>query len=450
MITRNLSRIPTPDDQAPVLVANSNTPPVNLTQSIALEEARLPGVFQTSALLIGCMMGIFLVWAAFTKVEEIASASGQVIPSGYVQSIQHPDGGVITDILVQEGDLVEKGQPLLRLDQTNANADLGQMQARQDALRAQASRLRTYSGSSSDKATTLTADERQILASMEDARTQQINVLKDQISQKERELTAFSASRAALKKNVALKAEENAIYQDTLKRGSSSRLMALTSERELNQLRGQLAEATSQENRARDAISEARNRLQSLNADLKQQAMKDLGQLEAELAELDKSIARQISAADRTTINAPVRGIVKGLSVHTIGAVVEPGKLLLEIVPADKELMVEALVSPTDIGMIKQGQPVKIKVSAFDFSRYGSLPGTLDRVSASTFQGEEGQFFYKAKIKLDQNYVGKNAGRNLVLPGMTVQADIVTGDKTVLQYLLKPVQTTTDGAFRER
>lgn len=450
MINNSLSRAKATGDDSPQW-ANTNTPPLNLTQSIALEESRLPSLFHTAASMIGCLMATFLIWSAFAKVEEIAQAAGQVIPSGYVQNVQHPDGGVVREILVQEGDLIEKDQPLIRLDDTNANADLGQMQARQQALQAQASRLRSYAGTT-DKSLVdnLNPAEREILGSMEDARTQQINVLKDQISQKEKELSALLATKTALKQNVALKIEENNIYEETLARGSSSKLMALTSRRELNQLRGQLAEITSQENRARDAVQESKSRLQSLNADLKQQAMKELGQVDSELAELDKSIARQVGAAGRTTITAPVRGIVKGLTVHTIGAVIEPGKLIMEIVPVDKELMVEALVSPTDIGMVKNGQPVKIKVSAFDFSRYGSLPGTMDSISASTFQDEKGQFFYKAKVKLDKNYVGKTPGRNLVLPGMTVQADIVTGEKTVLQYLLKPVQTITDGAFHER
>lgn len=226
--------------------------------------------------------------------------------------------------------------------------------------------------------------------------------------------------------------------------------MALTSEQDLNQLKGQLAETENQEKRARDAIREAKTRMQSLSADLKDQAMRDLGQIEADLAEIKKSMTRQVSTAARTTVTSPVRGLVKGLNVHTIGAVIEPGKVIMEIVPIDEELIVEALVAPQDVGMIRVGQPVKIKVSAFDFSRYGTIPGTLDSVSASTFQGEEGQFFYKAKVKLSRNHVGPVPDANLILPGMTVQADIVTGDKTILQYLLKPVQIAADEALHER
>jgi adhesin transport system membrane fusion protein len=139
----------------------------------------------------------------------------------------------------------------------------------------------------------------------------------------------------------------------------------------------------------------------------------------------------------------------KGLEIHTIGAVIEPGKTVMEIVPVEKDLEVEAMVPPSDVGHMKTGQPVKIKVSAYDFSRYGNVTGVLENISASTFQSEKKESFYKAKIKLDRNYVGNDETRNLILPGMTVQAGIITGNKTILQYLLKPLQVATDSAFHE-
>ncbi len=424
--------------------------PSSLTQSIALEESPLPGLIHTTVTLIGAILLVFFLWAAFAKVEEVAVASGQVVPSGYIQNIQHPDGGVVTEILVQEGDLVEKGRPLLRLDATDANADLGQMQARMNALRLEASRLRLFSGAAVDQGHKLTGEEKAILDSMEDARENQRQVIKDQIAQREKELAGIIATKSAIEKNVTLKREENAMFQDTFKRGSSSRLTALASQRELNELEGRLKEITSQESRAVDAVSESKSRLQSLDADLKQDAMKKLGAVEAELSEINKSIGRQEGAAGRTVLTAPVRGIVKGMTVHNLGAVVEAGKVIMEIVPVDEELIVEALILPADVGNVKVGQPVKVKVSAFDFSRYGSIEGTLESISASTFQNEEGQFFYKSRVKLKQNHVGQNAQSNLILPGMTVQTDINIGTKTVLQYLLKPIQQTTQNAFGER
>lgn len=430
---------------------SQDSTPKRLTQSIALEESPVTGVLRSSVTVIGSLVAVFIVWSSFAELEEVATASGQIVPSGYIQSIQHLEGGIVREILVEEGDLVGVGQSLIKLDDTSANADLGQMVARQNALKSQIDRLKNYAqGSKTPDDHKLTAEEQAILNSMESARTTQQDVVRDQIAQKEKELQSVMANRAALEQNVALMKTENDINQKLVKRGSASQIDALSSQRQLNALQGQLNETISQERQAEAAINEAKNRLQSVGADLKQEAMKNIGQLQAQLDEVNKGITKLQSTANRTTLDSPVRGIVKGLTVHTIGAVVEPGKLLMEIVPVEKELQVEALVSPTDIGNLEVGQPVKVKVSAYDFSRYGSVQGVLKGISASTFQTERGESFYKAKIKLDHNYVGNNATRNLILPGMTVQADIITGQKSILDYLLKPLHVVTQSAFHER
>lgn len=422
--------------------------PRYLTQALPLEEAPIPRLLAFGVVTIACILAVFLTWSAMTPIQESASATGQVIPSGYVQSVQHPDGGIIKKILVEDGQLVEPGQILMELDNTNANADLGQMQARQEALVSQSSRLKHFVSQSST-AGKLSASEAAILKSMQEARASQQSVLREQIAQKQQELRALSVTAAALSKNIDLIMQENAIHRSMAEKGIGSRLMVMESDRELNQIRGQLNETIIQQSRARDAIREAQNRMQSLDADLKQDAMKNLGQVEAELNEVNKSIAKVQATADRTIVTAPVRGLVKGLTIHTLGAVVEPGKVLMEIVPVQKELLVEAMVSPTDIGHLKEGQQVKVKIAAFDFSRYGSIEGHLRSISASTFQTEDGATFYKIKVGLEKNYVGADPKHNLILPGMTVQADIVTGEKTLLQYLLKPIHLMTSTAFHE-
>ena len=423
--------------------------PRALVQSIAMEESPVPGAMNLAVNITGALLAVFIIWSAFTHVQEVAVAQGQIVPSGHIQTVQHLEGGIVREIMVEDGQLVEKGQPLLKLDDTNANADLGQMRERQKSLELQATRLRNFtSGQASDAS--LTPEEQAILTSMEEARASQQNVLNDQIAQKEKELQGILSSRESLSRNLALSREELAINQKLSKRGSVSRMAVMSSERQVNALEGELATSISQEHQTSAGLDEARNRLQSLSADLKQDAMKTLGQVEAELAEVKESIRKLESASNRTIVEAPVRGIVKGLSVHTIGSVAEQGKVLLEIVPVDEDMVVEALVSPNDIGNLKPGQDVKVKVTAFDSSRYGSIPARLDSISASTFQNEDGQSFYKAKIKLEQNYVGGTPGQNVVLPGMIIQADIITGEKTVLQYLLKPIRKGTQTAFNER
>ena len=432
-------------------LARPSAPPSHLTQSIALEETSLPDVLRAGVLLIGSMLVVFIVWAMFTHLAEVTTTAGQVIPSGYVQSVQHLEGGIVKDILIHDGDRVEAGQVLFQLDDTSAGADLGQMRARQQTLQAQAERLRQFTATvNAQDPKELSNDDQAILKSMEESRDSQRQVLKEQIAQKENELKSLTATRVALAKNVALMDKENKIHQHLAEKGYGSELTALTSERQYNQMKGQLDDAENQENKAQDAIHEAQGRLLSLDADLKQQAMKTLGEVEGQLAETTKTLEKYEGTASRTTIVSPVRGIVKGLAVHTIGAVIEQGKVLCEIVPVDEELKVEALIPPSDIGQLHVGERVKVKISAFDYSRYGSVGGNLESISATTFQQQDGHAFYKAIIRLDRPYVGKDPSRNQISPGMTVSADIITGDKSVLQYLLKPIYVATEGAFHER
>lgn len=425
--------------------------PRRLTQSIALEESPVPGILRTCVTVMGGLMIVFAVWSSIAEIEEVASAPGQIVPSGYIQNIQHLEGGIVREILIHEGDLVQAGQPLVKLDATSAEADLGQMTSRQKSLQLQAERLKSFADSNTVLSPeTLSPEERAILSSMIDARTNQQNVLRDQLSQKQKELQGITANREALQKNVALMETQYQITKEMSEKGATSKMETMTSERELNAMKGQYGAMVNQEKQARDAIREFENRLSSLDSDLKQEAMKNLGQVQAQLDEVNNTITKLENAASRTTLTAPVSGIVKGLAVHTIGAVVEPGKIMMEIVPIGGDLIVESLVSPADVGNLKVGQPVKVKVSAFDSSRFGSAPGKLQSVSASTFQNEQGQTFYRVKISLDHNYVGNDPSRNLILPGMTVQAEIITGEKTVLDYLLRPLHMVTQSAFRER
>ncbi len=423
--------------------------PAAVTQPITMEESPVPGALYTGANIIGILLFVFLTWASFASVQEIASASGQIIPNGYVQTVQHLEGGIIKEILVEDGQYVEKGQALIKFDNTNADADFGQMKSRQSSLQQQSIRLKKFASGEFD-ASSLTPEEMIILESMEASRSGQQEVLRDQIAQKENELQGILSARSSIKRNLELASEEFSINKELSKKGSVSKVAVMSSERQVNLLKGDLTASVSQENQAMAAIREYRNRLESLNADLSQDAMTKLGEIEAELAEINKSIVKLEDVSARTTVTAPVSGIAKGLTVHTIGSIIEQGKILLEIVPMNKEMVVEALIQPSDIGNVQEGQNVKVKVTAFDFSKYGTISGHLKSISASTFQNEKGESFYKAKIKLEKNYIGLDTQKNRILPGMVVQADIITGKKTIIEYLLRPVNAAMQTAFNER
>lgn len=423
-----------------------------LTRSLALDELPPPYLYLGGSVIIGACLALFILWSAVTPVDEVASASGQVIPNGHVQMVQHLEGGIVRKILVTDGQQVEVGQILVILDPIHARTDLDRLKSRQNALQLQAERLRQFANEAHYRPTSskdLTDNERVILNSMEEARQKQKDVLHDQIAQKHKEITGIRAMRMTLNKNKTLVEQEHAMHAEMARNGVGSQLTAMTSRRELNQITGQVQELGSQEARAQDAVRELQSRLQAVDADLKQDTMKNLGLIEAELDDIHKSMMRAQDTLKRTQVVSPVRGIVKGLTLYTEGGVVEPGKSLMEVVPVEKELLIEAMLPPSEIGNVREGQPVKVKISAYDFSRFGNIEGWLDGISASTFQGEEGQTFYKVKIRLERNYVGNNPERHVIVPGMQAQVDIVTGDKTILQYLLKPVRVAMDKAFSE-
>jgi len=423
--------------------------PQHLTQSIALEEARLPRLTRNSTIIAGLALAVFVGWSSVTNVEEIATSQGEVAPSGRVQLIQHLDGGVVKEITVRDGDLVQAGQLIIQLDDTSARADLGQSRARLGSLEMQASRLRQFVNIGDLSGGSLNEDERAILTSMEEARETQRTVLTDQIGQKTSALSQLRGNRRALQQNLDIQRRENEMRQTMALRGLISRLDAMASQRELNELEGRLNETIQQERQAEGAIAEAESKLISLDADLRQQAMKELGTVEGDLAETRESITKYQGIVDRARMTAPMNGVVSGLKVNAIGSVVEPGKVVLQLVPADQELVVESNIAPSDMGNVRTGELVRVKVSAYDFARHGAVTGRLESVSATTFQTEDGKSFFKARIKLDQSFVGKNPERNPILPGMTVQADIVTGQKTILDYLLRPVQLAMETGFHE-
>ncbi len=406
--------------------------------------------FKKSVVITGSLMLAFLVWGHFTVFDESISASGQLLPAGHVQSVQHLEGGTISEIYVEDGELVDKGQQLLRLNGNSAQADLAQMHSRQDSLKAELSRLKTFSSpQTAGSPLSLTDDEKAILTSMEQSRDRQRAVLDMQISQKKKEFLSLSLTKTMMNKNLHLLKHENGIKMSLAAKGFGSQLMAITSQRELNEAEAKFNDIVSMEARAQDALEEAKRKRQALDADLLQQAMKRYGEIQAQLAELSSSLTKLEDAAARTIITSPVRGYIKGLGVHTLGGVVEAGKLLLEIVPINTPLQLEAIIEPQDIARVHEGEKVKIKVSAYDYARYGYATGHVSNVSASTFQTAEGRAFYKTKIALDQPYIGNADSGARLSAGMTVDASIITGEKTVLQYLLKPVYTLSEGAFRE-
>lgn len=429
----------------------------DLTRSVLYEEVPNQNLVRLTALVIGIGFLLFVAWSGVTNVNEVARTNGEIIPSGYAQVVQHLEGGIVAEILVEEGDLVEKGQILVRMGGVGAEQDFASLDERQATLQLQAERLRAlaydkepdFSSIAGDNEDAITYQQR-ILDTAKQAYESEKQVLENQLAQRRETSTRLKGEKETAEKELLSGKEILTMKEALAERGAVSKKDIIESQRDVNRLEGNVSSIVAQISEAEQAISESQSRLQTLEAKTRDEALNELEEVETQIAQNKETLRKFEGRIDRQSIRAPVRGLVKGLQVNTIGGVIGAGEPIMEIVPLDQTLIVEAQIPPREVGSLKVGQPARVKVSAFDFSRYGVIEGELEFLSATTFVNANNQSFYKGRIKLTKDHVGANPKRNLILPGMTVEADIITGEKTVLAYLLKPIHTSLDTAFRER
>lgn len=428
-----------------------------LTHSARLQETLPSYMSRVTIVIISASVCVFIGWAAVTNVNEVARVPGEVVPLGPQQIVQHLEGGIIKDIDVEEGSLVDEGAVLMRLSGSGFDEDLGQVEERQLYLGLQRERLQAFiDGRAPDFRAFAKAPAEQIenqnsmYAAMLEARQGERNIIEEQIKQKENNIKALQSRQAMIGQNLSITSDLLSRKAQLESKGYVSKISYLQTQQEAVTLRGESQQVRAQVEEARAALKEYRDRLTSLDTRFRDDAWKQREAVENDMAENAKIMDKMRGRVDRLEITAPVRGLVKSLSVNTVGGVVAPGQTLMKIVPLDRPMIVEVRIPPRHIGHLKVGQPVQVKVSSFDYSRYGSIPGELDYMSASTFQNEDGERYYKGRVTLSQNYVGNDPDMNIIVPGMTVMADIVTGDKTIMQYLLKPIRNAMHTAMTER
>lgn len=428
-----------------------------LAQSVILEESGSSGAIRMVILSVAVIVIAAAVWSALTHIDEVAVTAGEVVPAGQVQTVQHLEGGIIKEILVKEGEAVEAGSVLFRLDATQAATDLEQTRARRAGLQIQAERLRSIGASRTpdfsafvDRYPDLVADQEAIYDGQVEARDGRRAVLVQQTEQRLAEIRRTEEEQETIARNAEILAEELDLRERLFRQGLTSKIAYLNVKRQVNEARGEISRLIQEGERLEEALVESENRLEELDADLREQSLAELSEVVTELAQVDESLARLEDRVSRLEIRSPVRGIVKGIRNQTVGGVIPAGGIALEVVPVDEELQVETRISTRDVGHVRIGQEVNVKVTSFDFARFGGIDGELRDVSASTFIDEQGEPYYKGVVVLNQNYVGIDPKRNKVIPGMTVQADILTGNKTLFEYMLKPVVTSVSNAFHER
>lgn len=427
-----------------------------LSQAIQLEEAVNPHIIRATMTMVSLAIVIFIVWAGFTNINEVARTPGEVVPHGYQQPIQHLEGGLVKAINVREGDVVEEGQILITMSNASVKEDLERAQSKQLDLEMQAERLRAFvegrepDFSRFEKASEkMISDQIEFFNGMRTARQKEENIIRDQIAEKIHSVRSLESDYETAQANLKIEEDMYARKAKLNKQGYTSDMELLSDKRNLNDMRGELKSLQNQILAAEAAIEEYQNRLGSLSAKHRDEAYERLSQVAGEEAQNIEVIQKIEERIGRMYLRAPTHGLVKGLAVNTIGAVIRPGEIVMEIVPLDKYLEVEVKISPQDIGHLKTGQSVQVKFSTFDFSRYGSVRGKLEHISATTFDGDQGERYYQGRVVLDQSYVGNNPA-NAIMPGMTVMADVITGRKTILQYMLKPIHISLRTAFSER
>lgn len=410
----------------------------NLAKSILLEESGNPILVRVAIWFSLSMIVLFIIWASLTRLDEVASAPGVIVPSGQVQQVQHIEGGRIKELLVQEGELVEKGQVLMRLDALEHETQFQQWQDKRGALLYQHERLLAFIEGRSPDFSNLSISPAYILEA-KGAGPSAKEGLEHQINQAKAELAELNARESTLRSKAKIFKEEFSIAEGLYKDGLLSRANLLALERQYAEINGEVEQIPAQ-----------RNRIETKIAGFRDQAVIDLEAIKNELTQIQEEIRRRERLVALSEIRAPAAGVVLGMKTHTIGGVIAAGDTILEIVPRDRKLIAEVQISPADIGHIKVGQPVTIKFTSYDFARYGGIEGTLERISASTLVDEGASPFFKGVVAFEGDNLNSRQGQLPVLTGMTLIADIRTGDKTVMEYILKPIYASSQSALRER
>jgi len=437
-----------------------------LSQSTSIEEAVAPHVVRTTLIMISIVILSLIVWSGLAYIDEVAISDGEVVPSQRVQSIQHLEGGIIKDIKVREGDLVEKDQVLIELDNYNVGKDLESLYTKKLSLLSDQERYQAFIAKrkpdfnsivENDK--TLSTkfdsqknanDQMKSFNSMIDTKESEKKIIKEQIDQKNDALKVLQDRKSALDQNKVLLEQSLKAKKELADKGYLSKIQYIQVQQQYNALVGDLKSTESEIVQSQNAIEEYKNRLKSLDSQRTDEAYQALNTIQDNLEEVNQKIDKLEAQSERSKIKSPVHGFVKGLVFNTIGGVIDPGKVVMQVVPMEGGLMIESRISPRDIGHVKIGLDVNIKVSSYDFSRYGTVRGRLEYVSATTFSDDTGKKYYLGRISLNKNYLGNDPKKNLIMPGMIVEADIVTGTKSILSYLLRPVHRSLVSSFSER
>ena len=398
---------------------------------------------------------LLLVWAGFAPLDEIARGDGKVVTSQQLQTIQSLDGGLVTQIMVQEGQVVEAGQVLLTVDATRSSSNLAENRAQFYALEAEVVRLIALTNETEPQfpkhlqtqAPERLAHEIQLYRNSLAELNEQLAVQAEQQQQRQQEVLEARAALLQYSQTLALTNQELTVTKPLLASGAVSDIDILRLERDVARARGEMKRAEANVARAESALQEARNKLKEIKLTVLNRWRNQLSESRARLAALAELQTGLVDMVQQAEVKSPMRGTIQRLHINTVGGVLTPGRDIMDIVPLNDTLLIEARISPRDIAFIQRGQQATIRISAYDFAIFGGLQATVSHISADTVTDEKDNTYYVVRLstasqKLDDTLT--------IIPGMTVQVDIVTGKRTVLSYLLKPLLRAKSNAMTER
>ncbi|KII38233.1 MULTISPECIES: HlyD family type I secretion periplasmic adaptor subunit [Pseudomonas] len=413
-------------------------------------------------LTIWAIIGFFiflLLWANFAVIDEVTKGDGKAIPSSKIQKIQNLEGGIISELFVKEGQIVEAGAPLIRLDDTRFASNVGETEADRLSMLLRVERL---SAEVDDRPLNFPEDvlkavpgqaksEESLYISRRQQLHDEIGGLQEQLIQRQQELREFGSKQAQYRQQLGLQRQEINMSEPLVAQGAVSPVEVLRLKRAEVETRGQLDATTLAIPRAESAIKEVQRKIDETRGKFRSEALTQLNEARTDLNKASATGKALEDRVSRTLVTSPVRGIVNKLLVNTIGGVIQPGSDMVEIVPLDDTLLVEAKIRPQDIAFLHPGQEAIVKFTAYDYTIYGGLKAKLEQIGADTITDEDKKTtYYIIKVRTERSHLGTDEKPLLIIPGMVASVDIITGKKSVLSYLLKPIIRARAEALHER
>lgn len=417
----------------------------------------LPG-WRLLAWPIMLMLAIGITWANFATLDEVSIATGEVVPAGKIKVVQHLEGGIILEIYVSEGDTVKEGQTLLQLDLASAGTNQEELQVRLDSNNLVKARLEAeasgnelvFPEAEAKRRPAIVSAQRQAYEARRRELSSTIQVMREQVKQRELEVEELTARSRAVESNYKLASERLKMSKSLLAEGLTAKMEHLQLEAEVENLDGEMKSLRPSLPKVLAAVEESKQRLQETESRFRREAQDQLGKIAEDIARVTELLSKATEQGIRAEIKSTINGVVKNMRYNAVGNVVKPGEPIMEIVPTGERLVIEAKLNPIDRGYVTVGQSATVKISTYDFSRYGGLEGIVSRVAPDSSTDENGAPYFRVVVQTDKNFLGHAEGEFPITPGMQATVDIHTGQKSVMDYLVKPVLKLRHEAFRER